>query len=142
MTKKFLDNALKYNSIITFDFHHKFLKGKILDWYIETINYTKKKNILIDTMTYFNDFWRKRHNLEISNIKFKNNTLTFEIINSRNENTDGICMTIPLTFKNKKLNFINSGNKKIAFDKIKIGDKIYGIFNIEKNVNFIEVNFS
>ncbi len=135
MTKKFLDNALKYNSIITFDFHHKFLKGKILDWYIETIGYAKKKNILIESMTYFNDFWRKRLNLEISNIKFQNYILNYEIINPNNQNTDGICMTIPLTFKNKKLKTIKYGNKKIAFDKIKIDNKPYAIFEIKKDTN-------
>ena len=140
LTHKFLDNAIKYNSIITFDFHHKFLRGKILDYYLDTINYAKKKGLLIESMSYFNDFWRKRYNTDIMGIRFEKNRLSYNCSSEKLAEIDGLSHIVPMKFRNKKLKRILCEGKQIKFEKIG-ANSAYAVFESSGNGKVIGVGY-
>ena len=130
ITRKFLDNGLKFNSIITFDFHHKLLaKKEILKWYLETINYAKQKGFLINNMSFYNDFWRKKLLVETKDIKFENGRLTYNVLNNK---VNGLTQILPLEFQNRKLEMIAVDGKRISIQRLKVHNRFYAMFEIGK----------
>ena len=141
LAKKFILNAKKFNSIITLDFHHKFLiTEKISKWYIEIISQLKSEDFFIQDMAYYSDFWRKRIATEITELNFEKNKLAYRL--SSKYQTSGLTQILPLRFQDKKLNSVKSGGKKLKFEKVKISGKFYALFEFSELNKEIVAEFS
>lgn len=124
---EFINTGIKFNSILTFDFHHKFLMHKeIMEWYRDIIRYAKRKDLMIESMSYFNDFWIKRNNVQIEHIEFGNYILKYKV--KSGHKIDGFTQIVPIKFKGKNVMSIKVDNKKISYNKIKSNRAIYAIF--------------
>ena len=62
---RMIDFGIKFNSIITFDFHHIFLRDNdVMRLYLDAIKYSNDNDVLVNDMQYFCDFWSRRNKIE------------------------------------------------------------------------------
>ena len=138
---QFIDIGLKFNSLLTFDFHYIFLKDKeIMRLYLDVINYAKKRGLLVNNMSYFYDFWMKRNKVETEYVEIQDYFLKYNVKSLNN--IEGFSQIVPIEFRSKKLKDVKLGSKKIKYEEMNITGKAYALFefDLEKEAN-LEVNY-
>jgi len=132
ITHELIDNSIEFNSVLTFDFHHKFLRHKeIIQWYRDIINYAMKKGLHIDSMRSINDYWRKRDNLNIVFREFKSGIFRYDV--QSNSIIKGATQILPLRHKGRCLRYIKADNKNLRFERFSNFYQEYAMFELELN---------
>ncbi|MDO8538480.1 MAG: hypothetical protein Q7S21_06350 [archaeon] len=132
----FIDfSAEKFHSLVTINFHYSQVfpehlqEGFILAWYKDLILHAKNQDSLIESMSFFNDFWRKKLKAKIGEIEWdeKNKILNYEI---KNNEVNLLSQIIPMTFNQLKLKKIETEGKTIEFEKMNWHKIDYALFNV------------
>ena len=132
----FIDFAAeKYHSLITINFHYSHIfpehlqEGFILEWYKQLILKAKSVDSLIENMSFFNDFWRKRLETSIEEIEWdeKKKLLSYE---TKNNLVNFLSQIIPINFRQLKLKEILIEGKKTEFEKVYLNRQEFALFNV------------
>lgn len=131
----FIDFAAeKFHSLVTINFHYSQVfpehlqQGFVLAWYKDLILHAKNQDSLIESMSFFNDFWRKKLKTKIDEIDWneKNKTLNYLI---KNNEVNFLSQIIPIGFKKFKLKKILIEGKEIEFEKLLWNKQEFALFN-------------
>ena len=123
---------IKTSSTKNNDYHEGDLKKEAIDSYSELINYSKQLNIKIESMSYFNDFWRKRWKVRIRQLAWddKKKELNYQIL--LNNNKYIYSQILPFKFKKLQLKEIFIDEEKSDFKTILIYNSPYAMFQVKK----------
>lgn len=115
-------------------------KEEILENYKELINYSKRLNLKIWPMSYFNKFWRERQKASIAQLVWDENKKELNYLMEVNDNCYSYSQILPIRYNNFKLIGISIDRKKIDYEKITIYNKLYAFFQLQKGLTSYEIS--
>ncbi|HJN01750.1 MAG TPA: hypothetical protein QF836_01700 [Nitrospinota bacterium] len=107
-------------------------KKEVLENYREFINYSKKLNIKVESMSYLNKFWRKRREVQIGQPAWDNEKKELHYQIALNDNNYIYSQILPFKYKKAQLKKIVIGEVNTDFKTIMVYNVPYAIFQIQR----------
>lgn len=107
-------------------------KKEVLENYKEFINYSKKLNIKVESMSYLNKFWRKRQEVRIVRLVWDNEKKELHYQITLNDNNYIYSQILPFKYKKARLKKIVIGEVNTDFKTIMVYNVPYAIFQIQR----------
>lgn len=131
-SSEFLDTSNKFHSLLTICTHPYMLKKDgYKKWYKDILAKSRKKGAFISTMSFFNDFWRKRADTRLEDISWDKGKLHLTVKNSHLPN--GLSIALPRKFRGKEISDAYIDGKKVVLTN----DQEHSFIALNEGVNEI-----